>query len=65
MLLAAKPTRPASGEREIQLPLKVRLTWRHDCFHGGIAGTIADSAGGGAGFALPQTPMTMHGRPDS
>ena len=30
----------------------------------GIAGTVADSAGGGAGLALLQTPMTMHGRPD-
>jgi acyl-coenzyme A thioesterase PaaI-like protein len=37
---------------------------QHDYFDGGIIGTIADSAGGYAGFTLLRTLMTMHGRPD-
>ena len=37
---------------------------QHGYFHGGIIGTIADSAGGYAGFMLLQTLMTMHGRQD-
>jgi uncharacterized protein (TIGR00369 family) len=51
-LLGAKVTRLAPGECEIQLPFKPELTQQHGYFHGGIIGTIADSAGGYAGFTL-------------
>jgi uncharacterized protein (TIGR00369 family) len=65
-LLGAKPTRlVAPGECEIQLPFKPELTQQHGYFHGGIIGTIADSAGGCAGFTLLQTLITMRGRPDT
>lgn len=51
-LLGAKVTWLAPGECEIQLPFKPELTQQHGYFHGGIIGTIADSAGGYAGFTL-------------
>ena len=51
-LLGAKLTRLAPGECEIQLPFKPELTQQHGYFHGGIIGTIADTAGGYAGFTL-------------
>jgi uncharacterized protein (TIGR00369 family) len=51
-LFGAKLTRLAPGECEIQLPFKSELTQQHGYFHGGIIGTIADSAGGYAGFTL-------------
>jgi acyl-coenzyme A thioesterase PaaI-like protein len=51
-LLGAKLTRLAPGECDIQLPFKPELTQQHGYFHGGIIGTIADSAGGYAGFTL-------------
>ena len=62
-LLGAKLTRLAPGECEMLLPFKPELTQQHGYFHGGIIGTITDSAGGYAGFALLQTLLTMHGRP--
>ncbi len=43
--LGAKLTRPASCECEIQLAFEPELTRLHGYFHGGIIGTIADSAG--------------------
>lgn len=52
VLLGAKVTRLAPGECEIQLPFKPELTQQHGYFHGGIIGTIADSAGGYAAFTL-------------
>jgi uncharacterized protein (TIGR00369 family) len=51
-LLGAKLVRLAPGECEIQLPFKPELTQQHGFFHGGIIGTIADSAGGYAAFSL-------------
>jgi uncharacterized protein (TIGR00369 family) len=51
-LLGATLTRLAPGQCEIQLPFKPELTQQHGYFHGGIVGTIADSAGGYAGFTL-------------
>jgi uncharacterized protein (TIGR00369 family) len=63
-LLGGKLTWPASGECEIQVPFKPELSQQHGYFHGGIIGTIADSAGSYAGFTLLQILMTMHGRPD-
>ena len=51
-LLGATLTRLAPGECEIELPFKPQLTQQHGYFHGGIIGTIADSAGGYAGLTL-------------
>ena len=51
-LLGANLTRLAPGECEIELPFKPQLTQQHGYFHGGIIGTIADSAGGYAGLTL-------------
>jgi uncharacterized protein (TIGR00369 family) len=64
-LLGAKLTRLAPAGCEIQLPFKSELTRQHGYFHGGIVGTIADSAGGHMRFTLLQTLMTMQARPDS
>ena len=51
-LIGAKLTRLAPGECEIQVPFKPELTQQHGYFHGGVIGTIADSAGGYAAFTL-------------
>lgn len=51
-LLGARVSRIAPGECEIQLPYRNDLTQQHGYFHGGIIGTIADSAGGYAAFSL-------------
>jgi uncharacterized protein (TIGR00369 family) len=51
-LLGAKLIRLAPGECEIHLPFRPELTQQHGYFHGGIIGTIADSAGGYAAFTL-------------
>ena len=51
-LLGAKITRIAPGQCEIQLPFRPEITQQHGYFHGGIIGTIADSAGGYAAFTL-------------
>ncbi len=51
-LLGARVRRMAPGECEIQLPYRSDLTQQHGYFHGGIIGTIADSAGGYAAFSL-------------
>jgi uncharacterized protein (TIGR00369 family) len=51
-LLGAKLVRLAPGECDIHLPFKPELTQQHGYFHGGIIGTIADSAGGYAAFTL-------------
>ena len=52
-LIGARLTKLAPGECEIELPFKPELTQQHGYFHGGIIGTIADSAGGYSDF----TPM--------
>jgi uncharacterized protein (TIGR00369 family) len=51
-LLGAQLTRLAPGACEIRLPYKPEVTQQHGYFHGGIIGTIADSAGGYAAFTL-------------
>jgi uncharacterized protein (TIGR00369 family) len=51
-LLGARLARVAPGECDIELPFKPELTQQHGYFHGGIIGTIADSAGGYAAFSL-------------
>jgi uncharacterized protein (TIGR00369 family) len=51
-LLGAKLSGLSAGACEIRLPYKPELTQQHGFFHGGIIGTIADSAGGYAAFTL-------------
>ena len=40
------------GVCEIELPYSDAVSQQHDFFHGGVIGTIADSAGGYAAFGL-------------
>jgi len=40
------------GSCVIRLPFKLELSQQHGYFHGGVVGTIADSAGGYAGYTL-------------
>jgi len=42
----------APGYCEIRLPYRPELSQQHGYFHGGIVGTIADSAAGYAGYTL-------------
>lgn len=51
-LLGAWLARIEPGECEIQLAYRPELSQQHGYFHGGIIGTIADSAGGYAAFTL-------------
>jgi uncharacterized protein (TIGR00369 family) len=50
--LGATLTRVEPGLVEITLPFRDDLTQQHGYLHAGIIGTIADSAGGYAGFTL-------------
>jgi uncharacterized protein (TIGR00369 family) len=50
--LGAELARIEAGYCEIELPFKDELCQQHGFFHGGVIGTIADSAGGYAGFSL-------------
>ena len=51
-LLGAKLTRIEPGLVEISLPYRADLSQQHGYFHAGVTSTIADSAGGYAGFTL-------------
>jgi uncharacterized protein (TIGR00369 family) len=51
-LLGAELAGIEAGLCEIRLPFKETLCQQHGFFHGGVIGTIADSAGGYAGFSL-------------
>jgi uncharacterized protein (TIGR00369 family) len=51
-LLGARLLRVEPGEVAIELPWRADLSQQHGYFHGGITSTIADSAGGYAGFTL-------------
>ncbi len=51
-LLGARLTRVEPGEVEIELPFRDDLCQQHGFFHAGVTSTIADSAGGYAGFSL-------------
>jgi len=51
-LLGARISRIEPGLCEIQLPFRPDLTQQHGYFHAGVTSTIADSAGGYAGFTL-------------
>ena len=51
-LLGAELAGIEPGFCEITLPFNDALCQQHGYFHGGVIGTIADSAGGYAGFSL-------------
>ena len=51
-LLGAALTRVEPGVVSIELPFRSDLTQQHGFFHAGITSTIADTAGGYAGFTL-------------
>jgi len=51
-LIGAELTRVEPGLCTIELPFRDDLTQQHGYFHAGIVGTIADSAGGYAGYTL-------------
>ncbi len=51
-LIGARLARVEPGLVTIELPFKTELTQQHGFFHAGITSTIADSAGGYAGFTL-------------
>ncbi|GAB4356304.1 MAG: PaaI family thioesterase [Gammaproteobacteria bacterium] len=50
--LGAEMTEVNPGACEIRLPYHEGLSQQHGFFHGGIVGTIADSAAGYAGYSL-------------
>jgi len=50
--IGATLARIEPGLVEIALPFRVDLTQQHGYLHAGVAGTIADSAGGYAAFSL-------------
>lgn len=51
-LIGARLTRVEPGEVEIELPFRDDLCQQHGFFHAGVTSTIADSAGGYAGYTL-------------
>jgi len=51
-LIGASLARVEPGAVDIELPFRDDLTQQHGFFHAGITSTIADSAGGYAGFTL-------------
>jgi uncharacterized protein (TIGR00369 family) len=51
-LIGAQMTRVEPGHVEIELPYRADLTQQHGFFHAGVTSTIADSAGGYAGYTL-------------
>ena len=51
-LIGAELTAVRPGEVEIELPFREDLCQQHGFFHAGVTSTIADSAGGYAGFSL-------------
>ena len=51
-LIGARMTRVEPGLAEIELPFREDLCQQHGFFHAGVISTIADSAGGYAGYSL-------------
>ena len=51
-LLGATLDRVEKGRVEICVPFRAQLSQQHGFFHAGVISTIADSAGGYAGFTL-------------
>ena len=58
-LIGAEMTRVEPGEIEIVLPFRADLTQQHGFFHAGIVATVADSAGGYAGYSLMPAGSTV------
>jgi uncharacterized protein (TIGR00369 family) len=58
-LIGAEMTRVEPGEVDIELPFRADLTQQHGYFHAGIVATIADSAGGYAGYSLMPAGSTV------
>ncbi len=50
--LGAQLVRIEPGLVEIELPFRPGLTQQHGLFHGGVTGSIADTAGGYAAYTL-------------
>lgn len=50
--IGAELTEVRPGYCEIRLPFRAEITQQHGYFHGGVIGTLADVAGGYAGFSL-------------
>jgi uncharacterized protein (TIGR00369 family) len=50
--IGARMIRVEPGLVEIELPYRAELSQQHGFFHAGITSTIADSAGGYAGYTL-------------
>ncbi len=50
--LGAELLQVAPGHVEVGLPFRPEVSQQHHYFHGGIAATIADSAGGYAAYSL-------------
>lgn len=50
--LGARMTRVEPGLVEVELPFRAELGQQHGFFHAGLLSTIADSAGGYAGYTL-------------
>ena len=50
--LGASLARVEPGRVEIRMPYRAELSQQHGFFHAGMVSTIADSAGGYAGFTL-------------
>jgi len=50
--LGARLDKVEPGRVEISLPFRAQLSQQHGFFHAGVISTIADSAGGYAGFTL-------------
>jgi uncharacterized protein (TIGR00369 family) len=53
--LSAMLTEVKPGYCEIRLPFRPELSQQHGYFHGGVIGTLGDSAGGYAAFTLMPT----------
>jgi len=51
-LLGAALDRVEKGRVEISVPFRAQLSQQHGFFHAGVISTLADSAGGYAGFTL-------------
>lgn len=51
-LLGATLTRIEPGSVDVEVPFRADLTQQHGYFHAGVTSTIADTAGGYAGFTL-------------
>ena len=51
-LIGAELARVEPGRVDIELPFREELSQQHGFFHAGITSTIADSAGGYAGYTL-------------